>query len=483
MEGSPNWPQQPVHWSKTDLQFLSSPTSSLENQSLSTIIKNSENFPLKFPIDTGRCKTLKNFVNPDKLESYINSAYPILHEKALILFVHFLIHQRKFGSAIERKLYASIENIPQFVDRLLLKKAAVFIDSSDRYLLKNGTRGAGNWERIGSPNDTEDQEPNLQTNLSYLELKLSALLSISSYSYFVNDGNRFNNGLTETDREKLEEDGVIIGLIGPRFERPLVMEYQDIIISKEQNTPSKGYGNHFIPTIEGMFLNFYEQPNLTYQELQNDLEKNSGKYQKLQDGKYFNNEAYKNRLSISFDTLLIEANDRARFDKKFAFVHVVGIGLGVWAVSKHQKEVFVDTFMERIKSLGRNLNCISDIRFSYIKTGDSIVIPIDSHPLKGIKVHFENVEPHLSLKDPKKLLVVSYAADGNSLPGNEYWWGALSASGDPAAAASTQIAELHTPEINPVVCGANLRIATLDNGLMRFKDYVDRIKDKIQTIN
>lgn len=68
--------------------------------------------------------------------------------------------------------------------------------------------------------------------------------------------------------------------------------------------------------------------------------------------------------------------------------------------------------------------------------------------------------------------MVTYAWDGNSLPGNEFWNGYLASSGDPAAACSSQIAELHTSRINPLVSGENLHIASVEHGIMHIADFV-----------
>ena len=60
-------------------------------------------------------------------------------------------------------------------------------------------------------------------------------------------------------------------------------------------------------------------------------------------------------------------------------------------------------------------------------------------------------EPGAKLRgaDAGLLLVHQFAGDGNAYPGNEYWQGSYTASGDPAAACCSAITMLQNPDINP----------------------------------
>jgi hypothetical protein len=74
----------------------------------------------------------------------------------------------------------------------------------------------------------------------------------------------------------------------------------------------------------------------------------------------------------------------------------------------------------------------------------TVYIVLSCCPVTGPGIHilFSKRPPHSKLSEPEdagKLLVVSYAWDGNALPGNEFWMGKLSSTGDSAAACSTQV--------------------------------------------
>ncbi|KAK5647481.1 hypothetical protein RI129_002373 [Pyrocoelia pectoralis] len=472
----PDWPHDRPFWTEESLNSLLENAENVDEApiSLESIIESSNEFPIAFPIDSVRCSTLNRTIPKQALEKYINSAYPVIHENALPLLTSLLHHKRRFGNAREREFYQNM-TVVELVDRLLSKRAVTFLNAHDNYLLIDGTKGFGKWEKIGTEAETE--KLNLENCISYDEIKLSALLSVSSRTHFINNGNRYNEGVTK--RINIENDGVIIGLIGTRFERPKVMEYAEIVITETQNTHGNGYGNPFVPTLRTIFSGFYGEPCLVYEDAVSLKKDNPTRFKELDDGILFDNNVYSKRLALSMDTLLFEANQRAKNQKTTAFVHVVGLGLGVWKISPHQNSLFLDTFAKRIISLGKHLHAISDIVFAYFgsnltcggyKSGDTI--PIPGHPRSGIKVILSNREPHTKLagEDAGKLLVVSYAWDGNALPGNEFWLGSLSGSGDPAAACSTQIAELHNPHINSKVAGNNLRIAGTF-GVIPFSKY------------
>lgn len=404
-----SWPNtSPPKWTSEYMNLLRSSNTS-QNQKphvgFNEIAKMSRDFPRKFPKVTMISQNLVGSVGKETIERNINSVYPIIHEYSLYLCASFLKFKRIHGSDIERRLYKDI-SVKDLIDRLLSKRAAAFIEPSDSYLLLNGEKGFGNWLSIGT---LREKPPlTIEECLSYDEIKLSALLSVSSYSYFINDGNRHNNAVVNSNRSNIQDDGIIIGLIGTRLELENVMEYQELVVTRQQNVPPKYRKNNETPTIHNIFADFYEEPCFIYNE--NTL-KNDERFVPINTIGYFDNIVYAKRLALSFDTLLLEANYRARNKNTTAYIHVVGLGLGVWKLSNHQEKIFVKTFGERLTYLGPVLNAVSDVHFAYFSQtrdclghADGALLPINSHPNAGIKIHISRREPFTRLADEGEFL-------------------------------------------------------------------------------
>lgn len=127
------------------------------------------------------------------------------------------------------------------------------------------------------------------------------------------------------------------------------MEYQEMVITKTQNISENGYDDDS-ESLANVFSTFYQETSLTYDKVKNNLAAyKPDRFTKLPGDHFFDNYVYSKRLALSFDTLLLEANSRAHEKNKLAYVHVVGIGLGVWKISDHQKDIFIQTFIQRIK--------------------------------------------------------------------------------------------------------------------------------------
>ncbi|XP_043475220.1 uncharacterized protein LOC122506884 isoform X2 [Leptopilina heterotoma] len=446
---------------------------------LAELMKQSDAFPIAFPINTPRCFALKSRgISNDILEMNANSVYPIIHEAMLPLVAGWLKFKRQHGSSVEKSLYKNMGLI-QFIHRLLVKRAVCFLNPSDSYKLIDNCSGEGGWEYIGTDNE---KDPLVLTKvLSYDEIKLSAMIVISSHTEFINDGSRENRGVVSPDPDSIQPRGIILGPVGSRFERPQTMEYQDILITPLQNNMDNGYG----PAVDGateeirelrvLWAKFYgEEYHPLFEEgIRRVRSKDNKRYILLSNQLIFDIENYMKRTLLSVEIILLEANIRAEKQNTTAFIHVVGFGLGVWKVMQDQEIYFLKTFEIAIRKMNKKLKYVSDIMFSYFRSQKCGDVGNGDY-LGDIKIHFALREPHSRLMrstDANKLLVVTYAADGNSLPGNCFWNGYLASSGDPAAACSTQIAELHTAKINSRLCGNALHIVSPEHGILHVSDY------------
>uniref|UniRef100_A0A6P4EE63 Uncharacterized protein LOC108039183 n=1 Tax=Drosophila rhopaloa TaxID=1041015 RepID=A0A6P4EE63_DRORH len=454
-------------------------------QELQKLMANSSEFPLEFGVESVRAKR-QSPLRLGRINQQVSSAYPVIHERTLGLYLQYLEHKCHWGNSIEKPIYRPL-SLCGFVQRLLDKRCASFFARNDKYLLLSGETGASGFESVGS---REEKAPLVLAKvLSYDDIKLSALLSVSSYTEFVNEGERTNCGRVDRDTKTLQQSGIIVGMIGARLSRRNLMEFQDIVIARQQNTREKGYGlaldepaSTRDEDYRRMWRGFYATRDLIHGEASID-NRRFGPSRNKQD--VFDNLVMKRRYAVSFDMLLLEAQARAQTVNRLAYIHVVGFGLGVWKAAAQQERIFLETFEQRMRTLGNRLSHVGLVHFSWFSITDcgglrnGSLVEIPGHPKDGIRVLISKRNPARKLTDPEHaemLLVVSYAWDGNALPGNEFWMKMLKSTGDSSTACSTLVAELHNPYINTVFCnGSNLHIASPQHGVLHIAEYAKRV--------
>ena len=367
-----------------------------------------------------------------------------------------------------------------FVERLIKQRPMSFLGANDQYYLPAPTfkHGYGGFERIGTSQEVRPLL--LEDYLSYDEMRIAALVCISSWSMFVNNGRRKNYGVRDKDGS-FQATGVICGQIGCRLKKEGVMEYLDCVVTREENVPEKGFGernekhvNSVWSSLWGHHLPTYgEATEISKQQRDATVQPSDGiqfEYMSIGKDLLFNVSVFKMRILITAEVLMCEAATRAAVAGKKAYIHVVGLGLGVWRASKQQDGWFVEAWGDALRSIA-NTDNIAHIDFSYIDSYSIHGIKNgEKFPKTNIEIHFSNRNLHDKVPDDC-ILVCNYAWDGNSLPGNEFWLGKMCSTGDSAAACSSAIAEIHNHFINPVVCADSLRVATKEGLLVPWTLY------------
>ena len=365
----------------------------------------------------------------------------------------------------------------RFVDRLIKNRPLSFLGANDHYLLPDLSEGYGKFESIGTNKETPPLL--LKDYLSYDEMRISALLSLSSWSCFINNGRRKNYG--KVDKPGTFQDiGVIVGQVGSRLKKEGVMEYLDCVITRQENSKEKGYGlnnnsshlNKVWRTLWGNRLPTYEEAHAMLSGQSENC--SSDQFQLIPCGKdmFFNVTIYKMRIAITAEILLCEAKTRALETGKKAYIHVVGLGLGVWRATPRQDAMFVDAWGDAMCNLPDTQN-IAFVDFSYI--GANNVHGVRSgEKFKGTNITVKFSERNLHDLVPEDcFLICNYAWDGNSFPGNEFYLGKSCSTGDSAAACSSMVAEVHNWKINVAVGAERLRISTKEGFVVPWHQYVE----------
>ena len=405
-------------------------------------------------------------------EDKASKVAPMVHWRVPALIDDFLALKLEHGTDLEKNLYTGMTR-EQFVTRLLSCRPLCFFLQEDSYLLRptsatsRGVTGMGGFEDIGT---SRERPPLVLADyLSYDEMAISALVNVAVPTHFINRGGRFNEGKRDVTGE-FERHGVYVACVGTRFEVAGRMEWQTIMVTPMQNTAANGYGppspdddaeqatTMMKRALVRAWARVYGLDQLpTFDEAQAKL---PGQYMQFPQSRIlFNRKLYSARLRLTIEPFLLDANMRAHELGTKAYVHVVGLGIGAWMVDERQAMLMTDTYAEILHELP--LPDLHTIDFSWFGPATTCggvphgtVFRSKLGDVTAPKILFSQRDPAELLPKPTDgsaplLLVAMYAWDSNSYPGNEYWLGMLTASGDPAAACCSTITVLQNPDVNP----------------------------------
>lgn len=438
------------------------------------LVKKSKEFEKNnrtYPIETNRIEILgKNDPNRQKqIENHAKEACYFIHEKVKQLILDFLNLKKEYGySTEEREFYKQNfkdddddKKVLKFIERTQTKRPIVFYNADDTHRLRGNkiTVVGFGFESIGT--DLESHPLLLKGYMSYDEMAISAFVSVASPTFFINDGNRMNQGIPMKKGEFVEY-GYYVGMIGARFEKEGYMEYAHMLVTKTQNTPENGYGNLDIKNITikevrkkkllDMWAKFYDVKEgffKTYDQI------DKKQYTEIVDQNHSNapfylyNDVYKKRLYYILFGFLNYANEIAKNEKKKAYVFNVGLGLGVWQKSEKQANLMMDVYVQILKE--NYFEHISDLDFSWFQNVDQTKFEsVKQSKNSKIAISFTTNDPAQIIKGAEdKIRIANYAWDSNAFVGNEYYLNMLYASGDPSAASCSTISEIQNPYVNP----------------------------------
>jgi hypothetical protein len=170
----------------------------------------------------------------------------------------------------------------------------------------------------------------LNDYISYAEMDFcSSLLQVSGDVNFVNDGNRYNEGLRGVDDE-YEKKGRIAALVGARFEIKDGLESTNLMAGVSERL-SQGHSSSLDAKQRANFGRI-QSVNKEFVEGHKEIWDEFYKNQNLTpDGSGLLNDRLQQRLYISYKKFFADAIADAKKNNTIAHIRVVGLGDGFWS--------------------------------------------------------------------------------------------------------------------------------------------------------
>ncbi|KAI9217729.1 hypothetical protein BC828DRAFT_408233 [Blastocladiella britannica] len=397
----------------------------------------------EFPVQRNRIAALlaSKSATAAEIAAHIAGTRVLVPHELVPVLDAFLERKRASPLPFVAAFYAQIQDRSTLVARLIRDRPLVFYMGSDTTLTRDGRDlvGVKLWKAVGASDvpATSGVLP-LAQYLSYEEIALAALLSVSSPTVFINDGGRHNRGKAGAPGT-FERFGILIAAVGCRFEVPDEMEAR---VMERQFHGDDGNRSEPDPA-RPEWTQFYGPI------ANNDDNGFDPRACGLHAGRYMC------RMRATFGSLLWEADDRAR---EYAATHpggavlrLVGLGLGVWSIGGAvQTGYFLTALWDAIGASRATRVAVVDLCWITVPPGTTIPTQLTTAVGASVRIQVSRHDhaSQLDREDEGKLLVATFAWDGNAFPGNEYWLGSLSGSGDPAAVACSTIGELQNTLVN-----------------------------------
>lgn len=376
---------------------------------------------------------------------------------------------------IEGKNYETVYgslNAEGLVQRLIKMRPIVFFKGTDHFVLRSTPLtcrpGGKKWHNVANiPNKKQNDHPFLCGYISYDEMLLSALVNMSTPTFYVSDGSQ-KNPIALPTRPFIPE-GVLCGIVGARLTKRGFMENR-FVFPRNENDKSFFDVHHSDQFwVEKVFPEAFPEKKIPTEK---EIRMKPSLYGQIyKDG--INVVYFKKRLAMTVVPFLKEAERRGVEKERQVVASVPGIGSGVWRGSVDSR-VIVDLIVTVILEYFDNDFDVTNLSYlvalyppetnlkvyqSFKPSKQISSISIDELH-STVTVAFKGQSEVLTIYNrprfvaqilPEKfkhcLSVAAYAWDGNSYPGNNYWVDSFS-SFDPQAILCSCLGQFQNPEVN-----------------------------------
>lgn len=301
---------------------------------------------LLFKLDEkNQIKTLlENNKNSEAIQndiaSFAQTAILFAPTKLKELAASFLALKKDYGINIEKKYYKKFVNEVDFLKALVKKRYWYFkkLDYKNIYTLdaqKTNLKKIYHEDKTQIKTTELFDHNNIEHELTPDETKLVSLIGSFSQTHFLNEGNYCTKN-TEQNQPNHILQGWVALQTGAYFNMQNLCEWQDIIITPEQNTEENGYGQkadqeNVNTKMRKLWEQFYNDSFELYQrvEIKRTIDKKQKRYVKLflneQKVWYFDQVLYKKRMKMVLKPFLQLVETVAKQQNKKVILYITNL--------------------------------------------------------------------------------------------------------------------------------------------------------------